>query len=189
MLFLELHYNTFFLLFQGSDRVTDWLKNTSLQMDNQNFVKTSPRSSGRHQKRTRSQDRYGVQQPIWNPQTYQYLPQNTSLVVSEASRRLTRQNLANQSLPIQPSIPQSNEYTHARYLFISSKDSTPFLVKIPKKPPITLGDVKRHLPMKGYYRFFFKTEINGEEVFQQEDVDTAEVPLWRDTVYVRCVND
>ena len=180
-------------MFQGNDRVSDWLKNTSLQMDNQNFVKTSPRNSGRHQKRTRSQDRYGVQQPLWsNQQTYSYLPnqqQNTSMVVSEASRRLTRQNLANQSLPIQPSMPIASEYTHARYLFISSKDSTPFLVKIPKLPPITLGDVKRHLPMKGFYRFFFKTEINGEEVFQQEDLDSAEVPLWKDTVYVRCSND
>ena len=31
-------------------------------MDQPAFVKTSPRGSGRHQKRTRSQDRYGLQQ-------------------------------------------------------------------------------------------------------------------------------
>ena len=31
-------------------------------MDQPAFVRTSPRGSGRHQKRTRSQDRYGLQQ-------------------------------------------------------------------------------------------------------------------------------
>ena len=50
--------------FQGSDRVADWLKTTNqVHIEQQPaFVKTSPRGSGRHQKRTRSQDRYGLQQ-------------------------------------------------------------------------------------------------------------------------------
>ena len=50
--------------FQGSDRVADWLKTTNQVPIEQQpaFVKTSPRGSGRHQKRTRSQDRYGLQQ-------------------------------------------------------------------------------------------------------------------------------
>ena len=49
--------------FQGSDRVADWLKTTNqVHIEQQPaFVKTSPRGSGRHQKRTRSQDRYGLQ--------------------------------------------------------------------------------------------------------------------------------
>ena len=76
---------------------------------------------------------------------------DTSLVV-EASRRLARQNpvSANQSLPL---FSSSNESITAKYIFPQSKDELPFLVKIPVTTPITLGDVKRHLPKKGIYRY------------------------------------
>ena len=154
----------------------------------QAFVKTSPRGSGRHQKRTRSQDRYALQQQqqlTQPPSHHQYIPPSmsaygfgdTSLVV-EASRRLARQHnpSANQSLPltamsgasISGSAPPGNgDSITAKYIFPQSKDELPFLVKIPiSNSPITLGDVKRHLPKKGIYRFFFKTDMDGEEVLQ-----------------------
>ena len=156
----------------------------------QAFVKTSPRGSGRHQKRTRSQDRYALQQQQQltqpPPSHHQYIPPSmsaygfgdTSLVV-EASRRLARQHnpsSANQSLPltamsgasISGSAPPGNgDSITAKYVFPQSKDELPFLVKIPiSNSPITLGDVKRHLPKKGIYRFFFKTDMDGEEVLQ-----------------------
>ena len=100
---------------------------------------------------------------------------DTSLVV-EASRRLARQHnpSANQSLPlttmsgtsISGSAGNGDSIT-AKYIFPQSKDELPFLVKIPiSNSPITLGDVKRHLPKKGIYRFFFKTDMDGEEVLQ-----------------------
>ena len=59
--------------FQGSDRVADWLKTTNqVHIEQQPaFVKTSPRGSGRHQKRTRSQDRYGLQQQQQQQQAQQ----------------------------------------------------------------------------------------------------------------------
>lgn len=147
------------------------------------FSKTSPRSSGRHQqKRTRSQDRYGLQQ-----QQQQQFPTNynASMLVNEASRRLTRQQQMNQSLPPVSSMTKT-EFTTAKYLFPSSKDNTPFLVKIPQLPPITLNDVKRHLPKKGFYRFYFKTEVDGEAVFQEEIDEHVAVPLWKGTVTVQC---
>lgn len=73
----------------------------------------------------------------------------TSLV-AEASRRLARHPVsANQSLPL---FSSSNESITAKYIFPQSKDELPFLVKIPVTTPITLGDVKRHLPKKGIYR-------------------------------------
>ena len=108
---------------------------------------------------------------------------NSSLVVGEASRRLRQQNLANQSLPVNP----NNDFTPAKYLFPNSRDDTPFLVKIPKLPPITLGDVKKHLPKKGFYRFYFKTEVDKEAVFQEESTNEhMAVPLWNGTVIVQC---
>ena len=130
-----------------------------------NFEKISPRSSGR-QKRTQSQDRYGLQQ-------YGYL--NSSI-----DQHRPRFKNMNQSLPV------STDFTTAKYLFPSSKDNTPFLVKIPKMPPITLADVKRHLPKKGFYRFYFKTELDGEAVFQEENDEHVTVPLWKGTVTVQC---
>ena len=117
-----------------------------------------------------------------------------SMVVNEASRRLTSRQqqqssgIANQSLPLNTSntTSSSSEFTTAKYLFPSSKDNTPFLVKIPKLPPITLSDVKHHLPKKGLYRFYFKTEVDAEAVFQEENEDNVSVPLWKGTVTVQC---
>ena len=108
--------------------------------------------------------------------------------INEATRRLTRhQGNPNQSLPLNTSnVTSSSEFTTAKYLFPSSKDSTPFLVKIPKLPPITLNDVKQCLPKKGVYRFYFKTEVDGEAVFQEENEDNVSVPLWKGTVTVQC---
>ena len=111
---------------------------------------------------------------------------------TELTRRLTRQQQAaasaNQSLPLNTSSSNnsSSEVTTAKYLFPSSKDNTPFLVKIPKLPPITLSDVKHHLPKKGFYRFYFKTEVDGEAVFQEENEEHVAVPLWKGTVTVQC---
>ena len=114
---------------------------------------------------------------------------------TELTRRLTRQQQAaasaNQSLPLNTSSnttqnSSSSEFTTAKYLFPSSKDNTPFLVKIPKLPPITLSDVKHHLPKKGLYRFYFKTEVDAEAVFQEENEDNVHVPLWKGTVTVQC---
>ena len=174
-----------FNFLQGNnDRVSDWLRTSSAHNESQTFVKTSPRGSGRHQKRTRSQDRYALQQQQQPPSHHQFIPPSmsaygfgdTSLVV-EASRRLARQHNppANQSLPltsmsgtsISGSAPGNGDSLTAKYVFPQSKDELPFLVKIPiTNSPITLGDVKRHLPKKGIYRFFFKTDMDGEEVLQ-----------------------
>ena len=80
----------------------------------------------------------------------------------------------------------SSEFTTTKYVFPSSKDSTPFIVKIPKFPPISLKDVKEYLPKKGHYRFYFKTEDDGEAVFQEENDDNVTVPLWKGTITVQC---
>ena len=36
------------------------------------------------------------------------------------------------------------------------------------------------------YRFYFKTEVDGEAVFQEENEDGVSVPLWKGTVTVQC---
>ena len=185
--------------FQGNDRVTDWLRTSGVHNEQSAFVKTSPRGSGRHQKRTRSQDRYGLQHPHQPPQMsvphqhqYNLPPMSTygfgdTSLVAEASRRLARQN-PNQSLPLSMSSSgaTTSESITAKYIFPQSKDELPFLVKIPQTTPITLGDVKRHLPKKGIYRFFFKTDMDGEEVLQEESNDAALVPLWKGNMVVQC---
>jgi hypothetical protein len=108
---------------------------------------------------------------------------NTTMVVNEASRRLARQTIvANQSLPINA----PTEFTTARYTFPQSKDTTPFLVRIPGKPPIKLSDVIRHLPKKNIFRFYFKTEMDGEDVLQEETNEDEDVPMWKGSVVVQC---
>lgn len=189
---LQQHYPS-----QGTDRVSDWVKTTAIHSTStlDNAVgpgfKTSPKTSGRHTKRTRSQDRFGVLNPPTFTANTTYTgfmdPTNPALVVNEASRRLASARHAsanvNASLPV---VAATHGFTTARYTFPQSKDTTPFLIRIPRQAPVKLGDVKQHMPKKGAFRFYFKTEMDGEEVFQEETNDMAFVPMWKGSVVVQC---
>jgi len=52
-------------------------------------------------------------------------------------------------------------------------------------------DIKSAMPKNSTnFRFYFKTEVNGEAFFEQESNDAALVPMWEEgLVYVQCRND
>lgn len=146
---------------------------------------------------------YPFQPP--NP-AYPY-PQPTPLQLEEANRRLMmhtsqpfnqshtgvqqfNQSHSNNSTlrkPVsggQKPVVQS-EFTVAVYTFSHEKEPMPYRIRIPTKP-VTLKAVKDLLPKKGAFRFFFKTEIDGEACYEEESEDSNLVPLWEGKVLVQC---
>jgi len=61
----------------------------------------------------------------------------------------------------------------------------PYRIKIPSKA-VTLRHVKEFLPKKGAFRFYFKTEVEGDMCYEEETEDTNLVPLWEGKVLVQC---
>ena len=82
----------------------------------------------------------------------------------------------------------------------------PYRVKIPTKS-VSLRHVKDFLPKKGAFRyhlllvlissfgrclmnfcfrFYFKTEVEGDMCYEEETEDTSLVPLWEGKVLVQC---
>lgn len=78
-----------------------------------------------------------------------------------------------------------SEFTVAVYTFSHEREPMPYRIKIPSKS-VTLRAVKDLLPKKGTFRFYFKTEIDGEACYEEETEDSNLVPLWREQVQVQC---
>jgi len=79
----------------------------------------------------------------------------------------------------------STETTVAVYTFSHEREPMPYRIKIPSKA-VTLKAVKDLLPKKGAFRFYFKTEIDGEACYEEETDDSNLVPLWEGKVLVQC---
>jgi len=78
------------------------------------------------------------------------------------------------------------EITVAVYTFSHEKgEPMPYRVKIPTKS-VSLRHVKDFLPKKGAFRFYFKTEVEGDMCYEEETEDTSLVPLWEGKVLVQC---
>merc|ERR1712107_897669 len=70
------------------------------------------------------------------------------------------------------------ELTIAVYTFSHEKgEPMPYRIKIPSK---------EFLPKKGAFRFYFKTEIDGDMCYEEETEDSNLVPLWDGKVLVQC---
>ena len=94
--------------------------------------------------------------------------------------------MLNQSLPAPGANTGTSEHTTAKYNFPGEADPTPYLVRIPQTPPVTLAIIKHMCPKRNYSRFYFKTEIDGEEIFLAETNDSGFVPMWKGSVVVQC---
>ena len=44
----------------------------------------------------------------------------------------------------------------------------------------------REASMNLYFRFYFKTEVEGDMCYEEETEDTSLVPLWEGKVLVQC---
>ena len=62
----------------------------------------------------------------------------------------------------------------------------PFVVEIPKFP-VTLSDLKKNMPFKGIYRYFYKTYIDEDPCFKQIFYDADTLPLFGDKIIVTCI--
>ena len=79
------------------------------------------------------------------------------------------------------------------YSFPQEKENTPYRIKIPldfgTANTVTLHKVKEHMPKKGSdYRFYFKTNIDGDICFEQETDNNAHVPTIEGKIVVQCRN-
>jgi len=85
-----------------------------------------------------------------------------------------------------PAPPAAGELTIAVYTFSHEKgEPMPYRIKIPTKN-VTLRHVKDFLPKKGAFRFYFKTEIDGDMCYEEETEDSNLVPLWEGKILVQC---
>ena len=99
----------------------------------------------------------------------------------------------NMSLPVAAADYQlppdtAREFTTAVYKFPQEKEDMPYRVKIPGKF-VTLRHVKEFMPKKGAFRYYFKTEIDGEVCFEEETDERAQVPMFQAKIIVQCRND
>ena len=72
------------------------------------------------------------------------------------------------------------------YTFSHEKgEPMPYRIKIPSRK-VTLRHVKDFLPKKGAFRFYFKTEVDGDMCYEEETEDSHPVPLWEGKILVQC---
>lgn len=150
-------------------------------------IKTSPRSnrikSGGHQERLMSTS--------WSQGGYPGGQMSGPPSETAEKRRLAA------SLVMPPPSSQANtlrrsqaapaaEVTVAVYTFSHEKgEPMPYRIKIPSKK-VTLRHVKDFLPKKGAFRFYFKTEVDGDMCYEEETEDSHPVPLWEGKILVQC---
>jgi len=184
-----------------NDRVMEWMLDVERQTDrgqdqrsqsSKGATKTSPRS-GRvkqhlpHGHRSMSQER-SVMSSSWaagggSREQLHYQPPQM-----EDKRRVQPGASNNSTLrkPAAARAPQPGEVTVAVYTFSHEKgEPMPYRIKIPSKS-VTLKLVKEFLPKKGAFRFYFKTEVDGDMCYEEETEDSSLVPLWEGKVLVQC---
>ena len=99
---------------------------------------------------------------------------------------------------VPPSGAQNNIII-AMYQYPQEKQSPPYRIKIPVEQQgfgqayntsVTLRKVKEHMPKKGAnYRFFFKSNIDGDICFEEETDDNILVPTIDGKIFIECRNE
>ena len=89
-----------------------------------------------------------------------------------------------------------NNFIIAMYQYPQEKANTPYRIKIPVEQQgfgqayntsVTLRKVKEHMPKKGAnYRFFFKSNIDGDICFEEETDDNILVPTIDGKIVIEC---
>jgi len=184
-----------------NDRVMEWMLDVERQTDrgqpdqrsqsSKGATKTSPRSGREkqhlpHGHRSMSQER-SVMSSSWAAGSREQLQyqqrqmEDKRRVQPGASNNSTLRKPAGAGRALQP-----GEVTVAVYTFSHEKgEPMPYRIKIPSKS-VTLKLVKELLPKKGTFRFYFKTEIDGDMCYEEETEDSSLVPLWEGKVLVQC---
>ena len=60
------------------------------------------------------------------------------------------------------------------------------VVDIPKQPPITLSDLKKHMPMKKQFKYFVQTIFDGEKCYQEITKDTMTIQVIEGKFVAKC---
>jgi len=198
---------------QTNDRVMEWMldversggaaSHDQRSGSSKGATKTSPRSKARHGVSSHSH-RAVSQERIQMSNSWSGHPASGGLhyqaqMEAEAKRRLgasmampppsQSNNSTLRKAAGQTRVPQGAnpaDITVAVYTFSHEKGEVmPYRVKIPIKP-VTLRLVKDYLPKKGAFRFYFKTEVDGDMCYEEETEDASLVPLWEGKVLVQC---
>lgn len=124
---------------------------------------------------------------VSQPVSHHNLSQNSMPYHNTSQPGLAHHNMShsNNSTLRKGQKPGSADFTVAVYTFSHEKEPMPYRIRIPTKS-VTLKAVKDLLPKKGAFRFYFKTEIDGETYFEEETEDSNLVPLWKGNVQVQC---
>merc|ERR1719312_859621 len=191
-----------------NDRVMEWMLDVERQssgasgdqksQSSKGAIKTSPRSNRMkqniHGHRSVSRERMSTSwaghhsQPAHQQPSLHYQAQ----MEAEAKRRLGA-SLAmpppSQSNTLRKPVSSKQaptEFTVAVYTFSHEKgEPMPYRIKIPSKN-VSLRHVKEFLPKKGAFRFYFKTEVDGDMCYEEETEDSTMVPLWDGKILVQC---
>lgn len=96
------------------------------------------------------------------------------------------QHHINGNWPHKISSGSSQGYTTAKIQRLDG-EKYPIAINIPKRPPITLTDLKAHMPSKsGNYRYFFKVRDNtGQILYAEERENNAVLPLFDGMIIVK----
>jgi len=192
-----------------NDRVMEWMLDVERQssgasgdqksQSSKGASKTSPRSNrvkqNIHGHRSVSQERMSTS---WAGHHSQPAHQQPALHYQQAQLEAEAKRRLGASLAMPPP-SQSNtlrkpaaskqaptEFTVAVYTFSHEKgEPMPYRIKIPSKN-VSLRQVKEFLPKKGAFRFYFKTEIDGDMCYEEETEDSNMVPLWEGKILVQC---
>ena len=65
-------------------------------------------------------------------------------------------------------------------------DKDVYVVDIPKQPPVTLSDLKKHMPMKKQFKYFVETIFDGEKCYTEISKDTMTIQVIEGKFVAKC---
>jgi len=173
-----------------NQRVREWMLDVerhSVELDQRSHSsKANIKKSGHGGHRAASQERVmstSWQGPGYGPGSLSSEADKRRLGSSLAMPPPSQANTLRRTAPGPATVP---EVTIAVYTFSHEKgEPMPYRIKIPSKK-VTLRHVKDFLPKKGAFRFYFKTEVDGDMCYEEETEDGHPVPLWEGKILVQC---
>ena len=69
---------------------------------------------------------------------------------------------------------------------VTIDDKENYVVEIPKQGPITLSDLKKHMPMKKQFKYFVETIFDGEKCYQEITKDTMTIQVIEGKFVAKC---
>ena len=69
---------------------------------------------------------------------------------------------------------------------VTIDDKENYVVNIPKQGPITLFDLKKHMPMKKQFKYFVQAIFDGEKCYQEITKDTMTIQVIENKFVAKC---